>query len=57
MNNVKEAWYSKNYFGHLTFYYEPNAFSFPITFIFDDTGVVVAFGFCGINWTWKKYED
>lgn len=44
---------TKTYFGHLTFYYEQNGFIIPVSAIFDRVGVVICFGFWGLNWTWK----
>jgi hypothetical protein len=51
---MKECKFSETYFGHLTFYYEPNIFNFPISAIIDRSGIVICFGFWGLNWTWKK---
>lgn len=51
---MKECKLSRIYFNHLTFYYEPNSFILPISVIIDNCGIVVCFGFWGLNWTWKN---
>lgn len=53
---MKDSKFTKTYFGHLTFYYEPNSFIIPISAIFDRTGIVICFGFFGLNWVWKRDE-
>jgi len=55
--SVKECKFSESYFGRLTFYYEPKSFIFPISAIIDTTGIVICFGFWGLNWLWKKDND
>ena len=54
---MKEMKFSKTYFGRLTFYYEPKSFIIPVSAIIDSCGIVICFGFWGLNLTWKKYED
>ena len=54
---MKEFKSSKTYFGHLSFYYEPNSFILPISAIIDECGIVICFGFWGLNWVWKKDSD
>ena len=51
---MKEFKNTKTYFGHLSFYYEPNSFIFPISAIIDNGGIVLCFGFWGMVWTFKK---
>lgn len=54
---MKDCRFSKTYFDHLTFYYEPHGFVFPLAAIVDDCGIVICFGFWGLNWTWKKWSE
>ena len=54
---MKEFKNTKYYFGHLSFYYEPNGFILPISAIIDRSGIVICFGFWGFNWLWKKDVD
>ena len=51
---MKESRYTKTYFGHLFFYYDLNSFTFPISIIIDETGIVICFGFWGLNWGWRR---
>lgn len=51
---MKEYQHTKTYFGHLSFYYEPNSFILPISAIFDACGITICFGFWGLSWTWKR---
>lgn len=51
---MKEAKFSRCYFGHLCFYYIPGVFAIPVSAIIDTTGFSICFGFWGFNWTWKK---
>ena len=53
---MKETKFTKTYFDHLTFYYEPKSIVFPIAAIIDAEGIVVSFIFWGLNWTWKKWN-
>ena len=54
---MKEMKFSRIYFKHLCFYYEPNSFILPLSVIIDRGGVVVCLGFWGFNYSWKKWED
>ena len=54
---MKEFKFSKCYFGHLYFYYEPNTFILPISAIIDNTGIVICFGYWGLNWTWERETE
>ena len=53
---MKESKFTKTYFDHLTFYYEPKAVIFPIAIIIDEDGLVAAFLLWGLNWTWKRWN-
>lgn len=52
---MKEYKHTRHYFGHLSFYYEPNSFILPISAIIDLDGIVICFGFWGLCLTWKKF--
>lgn len=51
MRNCK---FTKTYFGHSYFYYEPHSFTLPVSVIVDGIGMIICFGFLGLCWLWKK---
>lgn len=54
---MKEFKCTKIYLGHLIFYYDPNSFIIPISAIIDREGIIICFGYWGLNWIWKKDSD
>ena len=53
----KEVNFSKIFFKHAYFYYEPKSFIFPISLIIDKFGITLCFAFFGVVWYWNEIND
>lgn len=54
--NLNEAHFSKVFFKHLWFYYEPKSFAFPFSLFIDKCGVSMVFAFFGVVWMFEETD-
>lgn len=54
---MKELKFSKVLAKHLYFYFDPHVFAFPISVLWDRSGVSVFFAWYGFTWYWEEQFD
>lgn len=54
---MKEPRYSKYYFNHLMFYYQPDCIVFPVAMHIGEGGISINCLCFGIVWYWKLQKD